>query len=645
MKIDTLGDFNDVIEYYKCMIDLAEKMRPNIRLQYTMTPETMATHNYFLAQLRTRINNIGVSIAQNFEEINEENGKCKVKEEDIRKAFEGKDYFDNLLKENNMSPYEVIKHIRNCLVHGEYDIELENVSDIELIDDDVAFQVKDIEELNIVLNNGKIKGKICALEIKELEYIYSNLNTLYSNRTETFIFTGNRKFASCKNKYFLKQYLDSIKKLIIRGKIGNENKDNIDDVISEIAKELMLSENETKQMKKILENIKKHSGANYFQIFEEDIENLKQNKKFVEEYIKYIGLANYQYLVEKENPYILQMFKEDVISATFEGRVVTDINNTFCDVINAMLNNKIKEQKTQLDIKRMSYEGPIVYANMILGLANYVCVFLKETNNNEKQKGISIFEYHNLNGMNGIKPIIDSNEEPSIVRGIEGKNKLEKIQNTLLDYENQIKICNKEIKAREKKIKKLNDNNPKKNELKEKYETEIREYERKERELEEKTKRLQTRKMEYEGNYDDYTNFFRHLRNSIAHGTYEIDYIEALQKKDMRKIKYTFEDYKLEDKEKKMPEFKLEINAERLMRIIESVQNRVNKQTELEKNSSLSNADLEDSLKRMYISRKRDSQEIGKATYDVSAEKCDEAQKFVIDKLQEKTKGEVIHDE
>ena len=41
---------------------------------------------------------------------------------------------------------------------------------------------------------------------------------------------------------------------------------------------------------------------------------------------------------------------------------------------------------------------------------------------------------------------------------------------------------------------------------------------------------------------------FRHIRNSIAHGTYEIDYFKALEKKNLEKIKFTFLDYSLENK-------------------------------------------------------------------------------------------------
>lgn len=632
MKIDTLGDFNEVVEYYKSMLDLAEKIKPNIILKYTMTPEKMATHSYWMAKLRAQINNIGVSIAKNYEDINEKSGKYRVKEEEIEKAFEKKEYFYNLMKENNMSSYEVIKQIRNCLVHGEYGIELKNFSDVELVEDIPV--IRGPVDVNILLNNGRIKGKINALEIKKLEYIYSDLNTLHSNRTETFIIIGDSKFKSCKNKYFLEKYLNSIKKFIIRGeKNENENKDNIEALISKMVKRGILSINQTEGIKKSLENIKKHSDTNHFEIFEVNEKKLEENKKFLEEYIKYLGLSNYETLIEKENPYVLQMFNEDVLQATFENHVVTDLNSTFCDVIDSLLHEKVKKNNAALDLKRMSYEGPIIYANMLLALGNYVCVFLKETNNNEKRKEIPLFEYHNLDNMEKVRPTIDDDKEKAIVKGISGNEKLKKIENTILDYENKLKTYDKVINEKAKKITKLNDKNPKKDELKEMYEKEIVECKEKKEHLEKLIKRLETRKIEYSEEYDDYTNLFRHLRNSIAHGTYKIDYIEALKRKDMGKIKYTFDDYPLDDIERKKPEFRLEISAENFIKIIESVQSRVNKQVEIEKSTILENNEL-----MRCLNEKRTSQEIGEASYEASVEECDAAQSFIMNRLKEKTK-------
>ena len=91
-----------------------------------------------------------------------------------------------------------------------------------------------------------------------------------------------------------------------------------------------------------------------------------------------------------------------------------------------------------------------------------------------------------------------------------------------------------------------------------------------------KMEQMKKRKEEYETNYTDYSEFFRHLRNSIAHGNYTIDYNKALHKKDLSKIEYTFIDYP--EGEHEIPEFKVKLTANKLLKIINGIQTRVNTQ-------------------------------------------------------------------
>ena len=58
MILNKLGDFNEVIDYYKTMIDLAKIIKPNTLIQYTMTPEKTATFAYYPAILRAIINSV-----------------------------------------------------------------------------------------------------------------------------------------------------------------------------------------------------------------------------------------------------------------------------------------------------------------------------------------------------------------------------------------------------------------------------------------------------------------------------------------------------------------------------------------------------------------------------------------------------------
>lgn len=583
MILNKLGDFNEVIDYYKTMIDLAKIIKPNTLIQYTMTPEKTATFAYYPAILRAIINSVGISISQNFEKINEKDGKYKVKEEDIIKAFEGKEYFKQLLTDNEMTPYEVVKQIRNCLVHGEYDIEFQYVT---TMDNNETFANNKLSNINVVFNNGKFNGRINALEIKYLEYIYSDLYTFYSNKSDTYFLTGNRKFESCKNNYFLENYLKSLKKYIIQGNVNPLTiDDNIDSIIDQMIKNNIISYDNAKKQKEILQNIKEHSKANFFELFEQKDRKTEETKEFIKKYLKYIGLSNYEYLMKRENPYIRQMFIEDVFQGTFGERSGVDLISTYCDLMYIYMQGLTKEHNAELDIKRMYYEGPIIYANMLLGLGNYSCVFLKEVNTNEKNKDISIFEYHNLEDINGLQIEIDDFESPSIVYDIPGNEKLDKINNEILNYQSTIQTYTEKIKELNKKKSKLNNKNPKKEELEKRYDLEIKQYNEKIEKCTDLIKRLKIRENDYFGKYNDYTNLFRHIRNSIAHGTYEIDYFKALENKNLEKIKFTFLDYSLENKT--TPEFKLEITAEQFMKLIQSVQNKVNKQLKKEKSENL----------------------------------------------------------
>lgn len=87
--------------------------------------------------------------------------------------------------------------------------------------------------------------------------------------------------------------------------------------------------------------------------------------------------------------------------------------------------------------------------------------------------------------------------------------------------------------------------------------------------------------------YVDCTNFFRYLRNSIVHGTYSINYNEALKSKRMKKIKFEFCDYAENDKDKKYPLFKIILTAEQLLKLLEKLQKSINNQVENNSDSRL----------------------------------------------------------
>ena len=213
---------------------------------------------------------------------------------------------------------------------------------------------------------------------------------------------------------------------------------------------------------------------------------------------------------------------------------------------------------------------------IIIREMNYACGYLKENSSEDN----AIFEYHNLKGIGEVTPNIDLNAEKAIQDGVSGEEKQKKIDLAIENYKAQLNNVEKDIQKLNLLISNLNEKNPKREELKAKYQKSIEEDLEKKKKIMGQIFKLSIRREEYNDDYIDYSELFRHLRNSIAHGRYSIDYQKALERDDFNKIKFTFYDFDDKDinKGKENPDFELELTAAKIVKIISSVQNRVNEQ-------------------------------------------------------------------
>ena len=77
--------------------------------------------------------------------------------------------------------------------------------------------------------------------------------------------------------------------------------------------------------------------------------------------------------------------------------------------------------------------------------------------------------------------------------------------------------------------------------------------------------------------YYDTNDFFKHLRNSISHGFYTIDYSKALNKKDLSKIVFKFQDWDIDknNRKNKILVFEAEITAGKLLDLFEQLHSRL----------------------------------------------------------------------
>lgn len=269
---------------------------------------------------------------------------------------------------------------------------------------------------------------------------------------------------------------------------------------------------------------------------------------------------------------------DNIFQSRFDKSTTISLSRDFCGAIDT-ISRKLRDgtDLSNIDYEQMiklSFEGPLIYTDMLLGLLNYSAGYLKANNGNEE----TLFEYHNLEGLEGISILIDNNEKKSIQQGLSGDEKQRKLDLGIENCKVQLRNIEERIKIEKKKISKLNDRNPKKEEMELQSRAIIEQKENEKKEVMSKIFRLSVRKDEYNEDYSDYSQLFRHLRNSIAHGRYEIDYDRALKVSDFDKIRFTFYDYNEDNFDEEKPDFKMVLSATQIMRIVNAVQKRVNTQ-------------------------------------------------------------------
>ena len=593
-----LGDFNDVLEYYQEILHWASNMyKGEFRAK---TPRMNS------ACMRFLINNAGVSVAKNFEYIKKH--RTATINDDILKILDSlgednglKDNFLKIMEENDLTPMETLQSIRNSILHGDYHIDF----NIDSIKDFTWVKIKDKSQALCILENSgntikiydekldgrKVKGEIDVdlFNTGMIELLYREIRQEACAKDYISIWSIDKKlnYLPFKNRALFKKYLDSLMfyKIVPKAnKIFSNKQEIIDKLKSNFlssGNDMIFAENILKNIKEDMERIEKFTGQNSFIIEEFSKEEIEKRKKQLIEYVEFMGYNKMQDLF-KTYPDLIAMIYDECIG-TVNGEEVGDCTaNLFFMNLLGYANSKdplTKEKDNcmylddRYDRKLLIahlYEAPSVFTNILLGMINFSCVYLKENNSNN---GMNLFDYYDLSGFDGINFIHDS--DGCIKKGENSESKIRLI-------DNQIMIRKRQIEKLEEDISDLNtritEKNPKRQIFEEKRE--------KKRKMLESVQGivdvLEKRKMTFGTNYDDYSTFFRHLRNSIAHGRYSIDFSKALKKKDFSYIKFTFMDYNENSSNSSIPEFEVELTAGKILKIIHGIKKRVNDQLKLE---------------------------------------------------------------
>ena len=596
-----LGDFNDVLKCYKNMLHWSKNMFSR-REEFEADYPIMDVPFY-----RFLINNAGVSIAQNFDYIEKNIDDSVDIDNAILEVIDrfGKNNrfkidFEKIMKDNKLTPFETLKSIRNSLLHGDYELEFERntvrdyafVKKLPSLSENTDGIVMLGTGTNILINDEKLDGRKVHGKIDmdyitstALEVVYETIRKEKTAKDSILCQCGKDNYASCKNRFILNRYLETLKYLKISAK-RSSFKGNREDIIEELKKTYVKSKNNVdtaiRHIRAQMINLETTTGKNGFEIEEISEEDLNRRKTRFKEYVEYVGFDRMEQLTQQ--PTIICNAVIDEVLGYLNGDVgIASVANLFAVNIqkyaSKRLNENIsggKQNAFKFDDKFDKnllivhlYEAPLVYTSILLGMINYACVFLKENNDNN---GMSLFEYYNMPGFNSVKLIHDNTG--SIKTNVDSTEKKDALDKQIAMRTKQMSNLEADLEDLKKRI---TDKNPKKHIFEEKREDKSKKLDRAKHII----SILESRKAKYGETYDDYTEFFRHIRNSIAHGRYTVDFSKAFKKRDFSKINFTFRDYN-EKNNSITVDFEVVLTAGQIMQIIQGVMDKVNEQLQVE---------------------------------------------------------------
>lgn len=573
MKIDQLKDFNEVVKYYSEILEFVKKIKQkpnNVRYvaQDFLKFERLSNLSN-IAPYRILASNISLYISQVHEKTKDMKDKSL-----LDATFSEMNSLNEIKSKNEeLTLSEKKTQIRNCLAHADYHIVIGDIEkyDLSNIFDSEAEATSAM--LYLEIENEKIKGKILFEELNKIAEKYQEAYAYMKHGYDvTFLLTMNPK-----NKIRTEEeYFDKIKRIrIIRKK--DESGKTFEKFKYWFVKNTKITKEEQAYIENILELTKQEFKS--FDILEEELR--PESKAFIRKYIKYIGLKEILYSTNANKALneLNAANNENMLPIELLTGIVSTIdllkkqNNIlgvnpgyiFDESFLKTMNEKINE------LVKYSYQAPMIYANNLLGMSYYMFDYTKEINEKSEK---NYFDYYNIKNLDEIKAYVEDkngNKEQVPIQ----YNPLDKLQNRLNDVHSEINKLIKEKEKRENTKRSLENpknKNPNKQKIIEAINEWMENYSEEEKKLIDKKSNIE-KEIEAEKakgiNNKDSIDFFRHLRNSMAHGNYSIIYGDLEKVED---IKYCFKD----KDEKNNSIYSVELTSKQLEKILQAFQLKVN---------------------------------------------------------------------
>lgn len=425
--------------------------------------------------------------------------------------------FDSIECLEEMNTKEKCQQIRNCFAHGHYK---------GIRNDQTGLD-------GIRINNGKIRGIITIEDLIELKKVFVHLATATGPSKLKKIYLVSSINKSLKNRAILRRELDKFEYYQISASKGENNYKETLDKISKRKINFI----EAYKIITVLKKLQK-SALNHFDF--EARKLTEEEKKWVMDIFNNIKYNSVIDLNDQFPDYIKSLLLEiirDIIS-----RNNMHIHNVDIHLLMKSLGigNQGESQTVADNLFQLRYliESPFTTAKILLQYSFFTFDYLREMNERNQS---ALFQYKDFN-MKGID--YKSYNGEKIVRRINPK---EKLKEELNRTRNRIERLTQAINSSEKRKNNLEKGKDKIPGIDKKLEEINSKLEQIKQELKkEKLVLLEIANIVSsipEEPYIDCRHLFRHLRNSIAHRGYSVDYSDAISMLDFGRIKYHFEDY------------------------------------------------------------------------------------------------------
>lgn len=521
--LDKISDFDEVIKFYQRALNFSKtRLRSNINIEELKDEAKEPTQEELISFFRAKVSSETLRIIQ----IEEQFYGVNAINNAIDDFFRGNSILKSFTvpeKQVNSENYK-IRQLRNCLVHSMYEIRIS----------------KDGENAYLYLNNGKIKGAIKFEDFAEIADKYTDWYNNFCQYENVGILSYDAKSLEIPDKKkainkFVRSFkisnqelsdkrIATLKKWIDRMGIDTfkvtgktkEERESQSLAIKTIISDMINSTAETKEDKRVYEPIKVKGDSQLFGFLLIQLQ-LYFNNSEMKSYIEDEDLKN-----KEQNTYSEQKTElQNMLNS--KGQEIQKDKNPKIQMTEEEFSESLNSQEYRNAIKAtlnlLSAKKPYVYSDTIMSLSYYIFNYIREIDRGRQEH---FCDYINIEPT-GFKTIYQE----------EGREHVRK-RNLPEEYDKET--------------------NPKKKE------------------------QIKTLMSKYGDEVVDSSNFFSHIRNSIAHGWYQIDYSKYYNTRNLDEIMFSFPTYDPKSRER---DFEVQVSAKNLLNVIGKISEKINENINL----------------------------------------------------------------